>query len=84
MNMTRSDFIDTRVRRFGILTAKDVEMSVKEILDAIAQSLVHGRRVEIRGFGSDALNYRPPRAGRTPKRGEKVSVPLLPDAVRQR
>lgn len=34
-----------------------------------------GDRIEIRGFGSFALNYRPPRTGRNPKSGEKVSVP---------
>lgn len=73
--MTRSDLIDTLAHRFLILTAKDVEMSAKEILDTIAQLLVHGRRVEIPGFGSFALNYRSPRAGRNPKSGEKVSVP---------
>jgi hypothetical protein len=35
----------------------------------------HGERIEIRGFGSFALNYRPPRVGRNPKSGEKVQVP---------
>ncbi|HQX85244.1 MAG TPA: HU family DNA-binding protein, partial [Aestuariivirga sp.] len=34
-----------------------------------------GDRIEIRGFGSFALNYRPPRVGRNPKSGEKVQVP---------
>ena len=33
------------------------------------------RRVEIRGFGTFALNYRPPRVGRNPKTGERVDVP---------
>ncbi|MEI7613439.1 MAG: HU family DNA-binding protein, partial [Betaproteobacteria bacterium] len=31
-------------------------------------------RVEIRGFGSFSLNYRPARTGRNPKSGEKVQV----------
>jgi integration host factor subunit beta len=34
-----------------------------------------GGRVEIRGFGSFGLNYRPPRQGRDPKTGDKVKVP---------
>ena len=37
--------------------------------------LVKGDRIEIRGFGSFALNYRPPRTGRNPKSGDKVQVP---------
>jgi len=36
--------------------------------------LSRGGRIEIRGFGSFALNYRPPRRGRNPKTGDKVKV----------
>jgi integration host factor subunit beta len=50
-------------------------LSVKMILDAMAEALSKGDRIEIRGFGSFALNYRPPRVGRNPKSGEKVEVP---------
>ncbi|MBX9965254.1 MAG: HU family DNA-binding protein, partial [Burkholderiales bacterium] len=42
---------------------------------AMAKSLSQGQRIEIRGFGSFGLNYRPPRTGRNPKSGEKVQVP---------
>src|SRR6266481_354884 len=51
------------------------EYAVKMILDAMTQSLLSGHRIEIRGFGSFGLNYRPPRTGRNPKSGEKVHVP---------
>lgn len=47
----------------------------REVLDAIQQALVSGGRVEIRGFGSFGLNYRPPRTGRDPKTGEQVRGP---------
>ena len=72
--MNRSDFITALASRFPHLVAKDAEISVKVILDAISQSLTKGDRVEIRGFGSFDLNYRPPRTGRNPKTGEKVQV----------
>jgi integration host factor subunit beta len=48
---------------------------VKVILDALTDALARGDRIEIRGFGSFTLNYRPPRLGRNPKSGEKVQVP---------
>ena len=73
--MTRSDLITALASRFSHLTAKDAEIAVKEILDAIGNSLVHGNRIEIRGFGSFSVNYRPARKGRNPKSGETVSVP---------
>ena len=73
--MTRSDLIARLAERFPQLVAKDAEMAVKVILEAMASSLSKGGRIEIRGFGSFALNYRPPRTGRNPKSGDKVSVP---------
>ena len=72
--MTRSDFFAALASRFPNLMSKDAEVSVKEILDAISNALVKGDRVEIRGFGSFGLNYRPARTGRNPKSGEKVMV----------
>ena len=50
-------------------------MAVKTILDGMTRSLSLGSRIEIRGFGSFDLNYRPPRQGRNPKSGTKVQVP---------
>ena len=74
MPMTRSDLIANLAYRFPNLMTKDADIAVKEILDAIGQSLAKGDRVEIRGFGSFGLNHRPARIGRNPKSGEKVQV----------
>ena len=57
------------------LAAKDVEQSVKVLVDTMTRSLARGQRIEIRGFGSFDLNHRPARIGRNPKSGEKVDVP---------
>ena len=73
--MTKSELINRWADRFPQLVAKDAEFAVKMILDAMSEAMVRGDRIEIRGFGSFALNYRPPRTGRNPKSGEKVSVP---------
>ncbi len=73
--MTRSELVARMAERFPQLVMKDAELAVSEILAAIAESLSTGNRVEIRGFGSFALNYRPPRIGRNPKTGVKVAVP---------
>lgn len=73
--MTRSDLIVRLAELHPQLLTKDAELSVKVILDTLSATLARGERVEIRGFGSFALNYRPPRQGRNPKTGEKVKVP---------
>lgn len=73
--MTKSDMIARLAERFPQLVAKDADFAVKMILDALSEALSKGDRIEIRGFGSFSLNYRPPRVGRNPKSGDKVSVP---------
>ena len=73
--MTKSDLIARLAERFPQLVAKDADFAVKMILDAMSEALANGDRIEIRGFGSFSLNYRPPRVGRNPKSGDKVSVP---------
>ena len=73
--MTKSDLIARLAERFPQLVAKDADFAVKMILDAMSEALAKGDRIEIRGFGSFSLNYRPPRVGRNPKAGDKVRVP---------
>lgn len=73
--MTKSELITRLAQRFPQLVAKDADLAVKVILDALAETLAKGERIEIRGFGSFSLNYRPPRIGRNPKSGAKVEVP---------
>ena len=73
--MTKSELIARLAQRFPQLVAKDADLAVKMILDALSETLAKGDRIEIRGFGSFSLNYRPPRVGRNPKSGVKVEVP---------
>lgn len=73
--MTKSELIARLAARYPQLVAKDAELAVKTILDAMAKNLANSHRIEIRGFGSFSLNYRPPRVGRNPKTGGTVHVP---------
>ena len=59
--MTKSELILRLSARYPQLVSKDAELAVKTILDAMGKSLAQGQRIEIRGFGSFSLNYRPPR-----------------------
>jgi integration host factor subunit beta len=53
----------------------DVESAVNCLLKHMADALVGGERIEIRGFGSFDLHHRAPRIGRNPKTGESLSLP---------
>ncbi len=74
INMTKSELIEILSRKQSHLPAKDVELAVKTVLEYMAQTLASGERIEIRGFGSFSLHYRPPRVGRNPKTGEAVEL----------
>ena len=73
--MTKSELIEKLAASQSQLTAKDMELAVKMILDHMSDALARGERIEIRGFGSFLLHYRAPRVGRNPKSGESVSLP---------
>jgi integration host factor subunit beta len=70
--MTKSELIDALAREQSHLAYKDVELAVKSLLERMSQSLSDGERIEIRGFGSFSLHFRPPRMGRNPKSGAAV------------
>lgn len=73
--MTKSELIERLSARNPRLAARDADEAVKTILDAMTGALAAGSRIEIRGFGSFSLNFRPPRVGRNPKSGDRVEVP---------
>jgi integration host factor subunit beta len=73
--LTKSELIVRLAARNPRLAARDADEAVKLILDMLGASLAQGGRIEIRGFGSFSLNYRPARVGRNPKSGERVEVP---------
>jgi integration host factor subunit beta len=73
--MTKSELIESLAERQKHLAANDVELAVKSVLEQMSQSLSTGERIEIRGFGSFSLHYRPARMGRNPKTGDSVALP---------
>ncbi len=72
--MTKSELIDVIAKEQGHLAYRDIELAVKCMLEQMSQALAAGERIEIRGFGSFSLHYRPPRQGRNPKTGDSVAL----------
>ena len=73
--MTKSELIEILSRRQPHLKSDDVDLAVKSLLEMMGVALAQGERIEIRGFGSFSLHYRPPRLGRNPKTGDSVALP---------
>lgn len=72
--MTKSELIESIAREQSHLAHRDVELAVKCMLEQMSQTLASGGRIEVRGFGSFSLHYRPPRMGRNPKTGDSVAL----------
>ncbi len=73
--MTKSEIIDILSRKQSHLSSRDVELSVKLLLDKMGDVLSGGGRIEVRGFGSFSLHHRTARKGRNPKTGDQVDLP---------
>ena len=73
--MTRSDLVEVLEQEQNQLSARDVELAVKTMLERMSEALASGERIEIRGFGSFTLHFREPRIGRNPKTGQSVALP---------
>jgi integration host factor subunit beta len=72
--MTKSGLIARLSKKFPHLYQRDVEKIVVCILHEIAQSLIQGGRVELRGFGAFSVRPRRARSARNPRNGEEVFI----------
>ena len=74
MSINKKDLIEIIAEEQDQLPYRDIELSVKTIIETMVNSLRKGERIEIRGFGSFSLRYRKPRVGRNPKSGQSVNI----------
>ena len=70
--LIKSQLIGELSKHFPHLPEKDIALAVNHIIEHMSNTLSSGGRIEIRGFGSFNLHYRPPRRAHNPKTGEKL------------
>ncbi len=73
-SINKSEFINRLSERCDYVSEANVEYAVNELFNMIKTTLAKDERVEVRGFGSFALNHRNARTARNPKTGEQVKV----------
>ena len=71
--MTKSDIIKEVAEGTG-LTKVEIEAVLEGIILSISESLMHGERVDIRGFGSFLVKNRAARDARNPATREIVKL----------
>lgn len=72
ITMIKSELIASLAKKLTQVPERDITLSVNLILDALSDALSKGGRIEVRGFGSFSLHYRPPRNAHNPKTGERL------------
>jgi integration host factor subunit beta len=70
--LIKSELIAEISKQLSHLPEKDIALAVNSIIEQMSNVLSQGGRIEIRGFGSFSLHYRPPRKAHNPKTGEKL------------
>ncbi|MDZ4782179.1 MAG: HU family DNA-binding protein [Planctomycetia bacterium] len=72
--MTKKEIVKTISEEIGLTQLKTKEI-VQKTFDAIVETLVDERRIELRNFGVFEVKKRAARKARNPRTGTKVHVP---------
>lgn len=72
--MTKKEIVKAISDEIGMTQLKTKEI-VQKTFDAIVETLIQERRIELRNFGVFEVKKRAPRKARNPRTGEKVFVP---------
>ncbi len=73
--MTKADLIAAVYERHGGLTKSEATAIVEAIFRTVKATLVGGRTVKIKNFGTFEVTSRPGRAGVSPVSGERIFIP---------
>ena len=71
--MNKTQLIDAVAAKTG-LKKKDADEAVAAVLDAVAEALAAGEKVQLIGFGTFSVNQRPEREGINPSTKEKITI----------
>ena len=73
--MLKRDLVEKTAEHLDGYLKKDLSRAVDIIIEAMAESLDRGNRVEIRGFGSLSVRERQARQTKNPKTGKVMDIP---------
>ncbi len=71
--MKKSDLVDLVAQKLNF-PRPQVEQTIESLLDAVADGLAKGERVDIRGFGAFQIRASAARSGRNPRTGETIQI----------
>ncbi|MBR2090297.1 MAG: integration host factor subunit beta [Fibrobacter sp.] len=73
-NITKKELVDEIASQTGFTQVK-TKVIVEGLIDAVANAVIEGSNIELRGFGRFKNKQRKERRTRNPKTGELVNIP---------
>jgi integration host factor beta subunit len=71
--MKKADLVDVVAQQKN-LPRPQVEATIDALIEAVAEGLAKGDRIDLRGFGAFAVRESAARAGRNPQTGETIQI----------
>lgn len=71
--MTKADLIESVYQKIGFSKKESAEV-VEMVFDTIKDTLEHGEKIKISGFGNFVVREKKSRIGRNPQTGEEIEI----------
>jgi len=71
--MKKADLVDVVAQQKHI-PMPQVEATIDSLIEAVAEGLARGERIDLRGFGAFAVRDSAARTGRNPQTGESIQI----------
>ena len=71
--MKKADLVDVVAQQKN-LPRQQVETTIDALIDAVAEGLSRGERIDLRGFGAFAVRESAARTGRNPQTGAPIQI----------
>ena len=71
--MTKADIVEQIYERVGFSKKESAEL-VERVFNIIKETLAHGEKVKISGFGNFVVREKNARKGRNPQTGEEIVI----------
>ena len=73
MAMTKADIVDALYEKVGFSKKQAADL-VELVFDTLKDSLSHGQKIKISGFGNFVVRQKKERIGRNPQTGSQITI----------
>lgn len=71
--MTKADLVESIYEKIGFSKKESADI-VELVFDSIKETLEHGEKIKVSGFGNFVVRQKRPRIGRNPQTGDEIEI----------